>query len=477
MLLKQIYDKKLSQYAYLIGCQATGEALLIDPERDIDRYLEIAESEGLEITAVAETHIHADFLSGCREFGERFDVSIYVSGEGGEEGNYAWVDENKQSGGTYNVELLEDGDTFRIGYIDVKALHTPGHTPEHLSYLITDSGGGADQPMGMVSGDFVFVNDVGRPDLLESAANVEGVMEPSARSMYESLQAFLELPDHLQIWPGHGAGSACGKALGAVPHTTVGYEKRMNPMIEAARQGEDEFVREILKDQPEPQMYFARMKRDNKQGPPVLGNLPEPPSLTTSELIREVEKDETIIIDTRFDRSSFMDRHLPGSLYAPADHHFNTVIGSLLMDETRPILLLVNEPDLEDCVRDLVRIGYDQIAGYANRDVLNRYFEKEGPTESIDEIKFDSIDELRKEPGNQVLDVRLRSEYEEGHVPGARNASYTRLPEYIQEFPADKTFLVHCATGRRAAAASSYLASQGRDVIYINDRVERYPGS
>lgn len=474
MLLKQIYDKKLSQYAYLIGCQATGEALLVDPERDIDRYRKIAGQEGLEITAVAETHIHADFLSGCREFGEQFDVMIYLSGEGGEDWSYEWIHREKQSGGPYNVELLNDGDTFQIGHIDVNVLHTPGHTPEHLSYLVTDSGGGTDQPMGLISGDFVFVNDVGRPDLLESAANVEGVMEPSARSMYESLQDFLELPDHLQIWPGHGAGSACGKALGAVPQTTVGYEKRVNPMLEAAQKGEDQFVSEILKDQPEPQMYFARMKRDNKQGPPVLGNLPEPKALTASELMQEVEKNEATIIDTRYDRSAYMDQHLPGSLYSPADKFFNTVVGSLLEDDTCPIILIVDEPDLAECVRDLIRIGYDNVVGYADQKVLNQYVERGGPVESIDEITFDSVDELRKAPEHQVLDVRLQSEYEDGHISNALNASYTRLPEYLEKLPVDQTFLVHCATGRRAAAASSYLTSQGREVKFINDRIDQY---
>jgi hydroxyacylglutathione hydrolase len=474
MLLKQIYDKKLSQYAYLIGCQATGEALLIDPERDIDRYLRIAEEEGVRITSVAETHIHADFLSGCREFAERIGVTVYLSAEGGEDWSYEWIDQDKQSGGTYDVELLEDRDTFSIGNIKLEALHTPGHTPEHLSYLITDAGGGADRPMGLVSGDFIFVNDVGRPDLLESAANVEGVMEPSARTMYQSIQNFLEMPDHLQIWPGHGAGSACGKALGSVPHSTAGYEKMFNPMIQAARNGEDTFVDEILKDQPEPQMYFARMKRDNKNGPSILGTLPEPRPLSVPELTKEVQKQEAIVIDTRYDRSAFMKRHLPGSLYSPADKFFNTVIGSLVVDDMQPIVLLVDEPDLEDCVRDLVRIGYDQIYGYADLDTLNRYFERGGPRESIEELTFDSAEPFYEEPGYDVLDVRLRSEFEEAHLPDALNASYTRLPEYLDQLPQDKTFLVHCATGRRGAAASSYLQWKGVEVKFINDRLQRY---
>ncbi len=472
MLLKQIDDRKLSQYAYLIGCEATGEALLIDPERDIDRYVELAEMEDLEVTAVAETHIHADFLSGAREFAERFDTTVYLSDEGGEEWQYGWVDGERESGGTYDVHLLEDGDSFTIGRIEIKALHTPGHTPEHLSYLVTDSGGGADRPMGLASGDFLFVNDVGRPDLLESAAKVEGKMEPSARRMYRSIQRFLEMPDYLQIWPGHGAGSACGKALGAVPHTTAGYEKMFNPMIAAAKEGEETFVREILKGQPEPQMYFARMKRDNRDGPPLLGSLPRPQQLTHGELSDVVDDDESIIVDTRFDRSAYMKRHIPGSLYAPMNRYFNTVVGSLQVDETVPIVLVIEENEVEEAVRDLVRIGYDRIVGFATEETLHRYFDGDGPRASIEEITFDTLEELRSRSGNRVLDVRLGSEYEEDHVPEALNASYTRLPEYVKNLPEDTNFLVHCATGRRAASASSFLAREGRKVKYVNDDFE-----
>jgi glyoxylase-like metal-dependent hydrolase (beta-lactamase superfamily II) len=174
MLFRQIFDDKLAQYAYLIGCQATGEAVLIDPERDIDQYLDLAEEEGVEIVAVTETHIHADFLSGAREFAERFDTKLYLSDEGTDDWKYEWAQAPKVSGGSYDVEWLYDGDTFSIGHVDLTALHTPGHTPEHLSFMVTDRGGGADQAMGIATGDFMFVGDLGRPDLLESAAKVEG---------------------------------------------------------------------------------------------------------------------------------------------------------------------------------------------------------------------------------------------------------------------------------------------------------------
>ena len=474
MLFRQIFDPKLAQYAYLIGCQSTGEALIVDPERDIDQYLEIAEEEGVEITAVAETHIHADFLSGAREFAERFDTTLYLSDEGDENWKYEWVKEPRQAGGSYDAVLLNDGDTFTVGNIEIEAVHTPGHTPEHVSFLITDRGGGADEPMGIVTGDFAFVNDLGRPDLLESAAKVEGVMEPSARELYQSVQRFLDMPDHLQVWPAHGAGSTCGKALGAVPQTTIGYEKKFNPMVEAAKDGEDEFVDAILKGQPEPQMYFARMKRDNKLGPPILGKLPQPQKLTARELDAIASDDETLIVDTRIDRSAFMERHIPGALHAPMNKSFNTVIGSLVTDEETPITLIIDESDVEEAVRDLVRIGYDNVTAFATPETLQRYFADGGATDSIEEIDFEELEERRTDPNNAVVDVRFRSEYEEGHVEGAHNASYTRLPEYEPELPSDKTLLVHCGTGPRAAAASAFLRRTGRDVALVNDDFDRY---
>ncbi|WP_208427579.1 MBL fold metallo-hydrolase [Salinibacter sp.] len=474
MLFRQINDAKLAQYAYLIGCQETGEALLVDPERDIDRYLDLAEREGLEITAVTETHIHADFLSGARELAERFDTTLYLSDEGDENWKYEWAQGPKQSGGDYDVTWLYDGDTFTIGNIEITALHTPGHTPEHLSFLVMDRGGGADEPMGLLTGDFVFVGDLGRPDLLESAAQVEGAMEPSARTLYASVQRVLEMPDHLQVWPAHGAGSACGKALGAVPQSTLGYEKQFNPMIDAAREDEDAFVDAILADQPEPQIYFARMKRDNKEGMPVLGSLPSPRELTVRELKDATADEAPLIIDTRLDRSAYMAHHIPGSLYAPMNDTFNTVVGSLVEDETTPIVLIADDGDVEEAVRDLVRIGYDNVTGFAEIDTLQRYFQAGGPSETIDEITFADFDAELQDEATAVLDVRYRSEFEEGHVEGALNASYTRMPEYETELPTDKTLLVHCGSGARAAAASSYLARTGHSVKYVNDHFANY---
>ncbi len=471
MFFRQIFDEKLAQYAYLVGCQQTGEALLIDPERDVDRYVELAEREELRIVAVTETHIHADFLSGARELAERLNVKIYLSDEGDADWKYEWVKQKKQDGAAYDYVLLNDGDTFSIGNIEVKAVHTPGHTPEHVSFLITDYGGGADEPMGMITGDFVFVGDVGRPDLLESAAGIQGMMEPSARTLYDSVQGFLQLPDYLQVWPAHGAGSACGKALSAVPESTVGYEKRFNASIDAAKRGEDVFVEYILEGQPEPPLYFARMKRHNKLGAKLLGALPQPRCLNVQELGALAGRWDVAVLDTRLDRSAFMAGHLPGSLYAPMDKTFNTIAGSYV-EEDSPIYLIIEAERVEEAVRDLVRIGLDHVVGYATPEMLARYHEQGGERAMIPEIGIEEMEARRGQDAMAVLDVRRLAEYQAARVPEAFNIAHTRLLVRKEELPKDKVWLVHCRTGSRAAAASALLARFGYHVQYVNGLFE-----
>jgi hydroxyacylglutathione hydrolase len=220
MILKRFYDEKLAQASYLIGCAATGESIVIDANRDVAQYVDAAAREGVKVTHVSETHIHADFVSGSLELARRTGAEMLLSDEGDAAWKYAFVN---AAGAT----LLRGGDTFMVGNIRIDVLHTPGHTPEHLSFLITDTLA-TSEPMGAVTGDFLFVGDVGRPDLLERAAGIAGTMETGARTLFQSLQRFKSLPDYLQIWPGHGAGSACGKALGAVPTSTLGYERIVN---------------------------------------------------------------------------------------------------------------------------------------------------------------------------------------------------------------------------------------------------------
>ena len=217
MLLEHIYDEDLAQASYVIGCQAQGVAIVVDPRRDVEVYLEIARKNGMTITAVTETHIHADYLSGTRELAARTGATMHVSDEGGPDWTYG--------SGFADAVRMKDGHEIRIGNITVTAVHTPGHTPEHLSFLVTD-GAHADAPGFMLTGDFVFVGDIGRPDLLDEAAGGVDTRFAGARDLFASLRdRFLTLPDYVQVLPAHGSGSACGKALGAVPTSTVGYER------------------------------------------------------------------------------------------------------------------------------------------------------------------------------------------------------------------------------------------------------------
>jgi hydroxyacylglutathione hydrolase len=264
MLLKYFYDATLAQASYMVGCQATGEALVIDPARDVTPFLKVAEEEGLTITHVTETHIHADFVSGTRELSDRTGARMYLSDMGDDDWKYGFVNER--------TVLVNDGDTWMVGNVKVEVLHTPGHTPEHISFMITDTAG-ADKPIGIFTGDFLFVGDIGRPDLLDEAAGFVDTRFKGAQLQYANIERFKELPDYLQIWPAHGAGSACGKALGAVPSSTLGYEKLFNPAFQF--NNEEDFVNWLLADQPEAPKYFAQMKYINKVGPELLKNLPD----------------------------------------------------------------------------------------------------------------------------------------------------------------------------------------------------------
>ena len=462
MYFRQIVDPRLAQHAYLVGCERTRSALLIDPERDIDRYVEAARAAGLRITAVAETHIHADFLSGCLEFVERHGCRAYLSGEGGPDWQYEWA------AGRRGVTLLRDGDRFELGGVSLQAVHTPGHTPEHMSLLVTDRAAGAAEPMGMITGDFVFVGDLGRPDLLESAAGLEGEMEPSARRLYASALGLFELPDYLRIWPGHGAGSACGKALGAMPDSTAGYEKRYSPALEAVRGGEEAFVEYILGGQPEPPLYFARMKELNRRGPPLLGPLPEPPPLSAAELARLAGAEDTVVVDTRPNRLQYYGAHLPGSIYAPLSASFPTLAGCYVEPGSR-IVLLCEDHEVGEAVRCLVRVGLDRVAGWAPPRAIAELAADGVGLASTEVIDFAEVDRRTGDPRYQVLDVRRATEFAEASVDGTINIAHTRLPAHLGELPRDRHLLVHCLSGARASAASSLLERKGFGVSAIND--------
>ena len=466
MHFHQIHDAGLAQYAYLIGCEATGKAILVDPERDIDRYLKLADERGLIVEAVVETHIHADFLSGARELAERAGLKIYLSALGESEGwGYDWP---RQSNA--DVEFLKDGDAFKVGEVDFFVRHTPGHTPEHITLLVREPG--APQPIGALSGDFLFVGDLGRPDLLEVTADFADTMRPSAKALHSSASMFMLEANALLVWPGHGAGSACGKSLGNMPHSSLGYEKQVNPGLQAAAKGEDAFLDHILAAQTEPPIYFARMKELNRSGPPLLHRLPVPGRMALAEVAQAAEDESLTVLDTRTDRAAVMRAHLPGSLYAPLNAMFCTVVGSLVTDSEASIVLIAGKGEVEEAARRLVRIGYDGVVGFIEPETLQSYFDRTGRRAAIETIDF--AEAGRRGDDVTIVDVRSGAEYEKAHVPGAVHAPYTRLPEYADKVPASGELLVHCGSGARASVAAAYLARTGRKVVVINDSFANY---
>ncbi len=454
MYFRQFFDRSLAQASYLIGCQATGEALVIDPLRDIAPYLRAAADEGLRITHVTETHIHADFLSGSRELAAATGATMYLSAEGGDDWQYAFA---AQDGAT----LLRDGDVIMVGNIRLDVLHTPGHTPEHLSFVVTDTPRAAG-PMGIITGDFVFVGDVGRPDLLEKAAGVANTMEDGARTLFRSLQRFRALPDHLQVWPGHGAGSACGKALGAVPFSTVGYEKRSNWGV--AETDETAFVAAVLDGQPEPPRYFAEMKQLNRDGPPVLGGMAAPVALDTADIAPLAAT--TWLVDLR-PAKDFAAAHIPGSLSIPYSRSFSTWVGSLVPYDVDIVLLAA--PDdagappsgITSVLRDLTMIGLDRVVGYLHADAALRAWTDSGRTTNvIEQLTVDDLAGWNGEPVT-VVDVRGASEWREGHLPGAVHIPLGELRTRFKSLP-NTSLVLQCQSGARSAIAASLLERLGR---------------
>jgi hydroxyacylglutathione hydrolase len=462
VLFRQIYDDSLAQAAYLIGCQRTGEAVVIDPERDVDRYIALAKKEGLRIVAVAETHIHADFLSGARELAEKTGATVYLSGTGGPDWTSGWLDA-KSGGGSYNHRVVADGDVFHVGNIDFTALHTPGHTPEHLCYLVTDRGSGADEPMGILSGDFLFVGDVGRPDLLETAAGQTGSKEASAEDLFATMRVMEHMPDYLQVWPAHGAGSACGKALGAVPQSTIGYEKRFSPALQVMGSHE-KFIAYVLEGQPEPPLYFARMKRQNRDGVPLLGDLPTPRELDAKALAA-LDTEEVVVIDLR-SWAAYRDGHLPGALWSPLNSQLAMSIGSYVEPEER-IALVVEPTRLEDAIRALVRIGLDRVESWASPHTMQQA--AHDAPERIRRTKEITAEALAAGAPGPILDVRRAEEHRAGRIDGATNIAHTRLKERITEVPSadGAPIVVHCHSGVRSGCATAFLEREGYEVANL----------
>lgn len=443
MYFQHVYDKSLAQASYFIGCQKAGVAIVIDPKRDVDTYLEIAAQNKMKITHIAETHIHADFLSGSRELAALTGAKMYLSDEGGE----GWLYEFPHEG-------LKDGDTFMVGNLKFDVMHTPGHTPESISFLLTDTPS-SPEPVMLFTGDFVFVGDVGRPDLLEKAAGIVGTKEEGAKEMYKSVKRFQSLPDYIQVWPGHGAGSACGKALGAVPSSTVGYEKIRNWAFQYPND-ENGFVKYLLEDQPEPPKYFAMMKKLNKVDRPLLTEVPKLKKLSTEEFKAAFEKGIKVI-DTRV-KTAFAEGFIPGTYNIQGNNSFATWCGWILSYD-EPFILIAEESKLNDLTRKLMRIGLDNIYGYVeNTDVWTSPGNK---LEKVNQISEPELKQIMQSNHTQYVDLRGEAEFKAGHIKGADHVFVGTLEQNLDKIKKDEQVVVFCQAGDRSSIGYSILARHG----------------
>ncbi|MFD1861734.1 MBL fold metallo-hydrolase [Planococcus chinensis] len=450
MLLRYFYDDKLAHASYVVGCQATGEAVVVDPMRNILPYVELAKKENLKIVGALETHIHADFVSGSRELADRFGTKLYISDEGDKD----WKYQNLEN---VSHQLLKDGDKFNIGNLIFEVVHTPGHTPESISFILTDTKA-ADLPLGIFTGDFVFVGDVGRPDLLEKAAGIQGTSESGAKAMFQSIERFKELPDYLQVWPAHGAGSACGKSLGAVPSTTVGYEKLFNWAMQF--KDEKSFKDELLAGQPEPPYYFAVMKSVNKIGPELIANLPELKPIDRFADIKSLLENGEQVLDLR-PADVFSQGFIPGTLNIPFNKSFTNWAG-WVVDYKKPVYILVDPDSLDEVITALHSIGIDQVLGYADAEAIIGEADK---LDKYDNVTVEEAKEMINNDEANVLDVRNQTEFDEGHIENADHIMVGTLKNRLEEVDASKTVIVHCQGGARSAIAASLLKANGIDNI------------
>ena len=450
MTLKRIFEESLAHASYLVG--ADGEAVVIDPNRDIDRYIEEAIGEGLRIVAVAETHIHADYASGAHELAQRTGATLYVSDEGPADWKYA-------SRNDPGIVAVRDGDQFQVGGLVFNVMATPGHTPEHITFVLTDPAA-SEVPMAAFTGDFMFVGDVGRPDLLERAAGFAGTMEAGAKTLFGTIQRFLgKFDDSLLICPAHGAGSACGKSLGNVPFSTLGIERRTNWALKVASEGD--FVREVLSGQPEPPVYFKEMKRINKERPAF-------PSRTltriTGEALVEALQEGAVVVDIRSAGDIAMGS-LKGALAIPLGRSLTNWAGWTLPYDRDVVLLSSTLEDAQMAAEMLALIGLTRVAGFSGSDALRAYERRFGTLEVTPQISPSELSLRRRE--YEVVDVRSELEFEESHIPGAAHGFVGTLTRKELGIPKDQPVVVHCAGGARATVAASILRNQGYTKVGI----------
>jgi hydroxyacylglutathione hydrolase len=442
LVLEQIKTPGLAQLSYLVGDDTAGVAAIIDPRRDVDIYLQRSRELGLRITHAIETHIHADFVSGAHELQARLGIPIV----GGQTDDYQ-----------FDYQPMQQGDTLTLGKITLRALHTPGHTPEHISLLIADAQQGQD-PFAIFTGDFVFNLDVGRPDLLG-----HGTEQKLARQLYESLfHKLIPLGDRLEIYPCHGAGSACGKSIGDRTQSTIGNERIFNAACQ--QRTADEFVDWLLGDMPEPPRHYARLKQVNAKGAPIRGCLQAPQSLSVDAFRGRMEQPQTVVLDTR-SMLAFGGGHIPGAINIGIGSGFPNWVGQII-DPEQSILLVTEGPEaLQQVTEHLFRIGHDHVLGYLHNGMMS--WQTAGlPLERMIQMTVTELNAQLDREDMTILDVRSDQEFLQGDIPDAEHIYLPHLVEQLDRLDRAQTIATYCGSGYRAAIAASLLQKHGFESVF-----------
>jgi hydroxyacylglutathione hydrolase len=426
----------LAQYSYILS--SDGKAAVIDPIRDIDRYLAYATEFNLTITHIFETHIHADFASGAKALAEIAGAQLALSA----------YDQNERYQYSMPHQALRDGDIVEIGALRVHALHTPGHTPEHLSFLVFDTGRSALRPVCLFTGDFLFVGSLGRPDLLGDEAK-----HALAHRLFHSLHhRIASLPGSIEIYPGHGAGSLCGAGMSDRQLSTLGYERDVNPLFQL---GEDAFVKEILASVPPMPDYYPRMKALNSEGAVSITPLPSVPALAPTQVAALARESEIILLDLRRPEA-FGGAHIATAINIGGGQNLSLWTGWLL-DPGKPIVLIGEAGDDEDARRSLLRVGLDRIHGFL-KGGMAAWIDAGLPIASTRQLSVHQV--LEHAPDALVLDVRSNSEWRSGHIPGAQRIMLGDLPSRMNEIPTSRPIIAVCGSGYRSSIAASLLAQK-----------------
>jgi len=429
----------LSQYSYIVG--DGGVVAVIDPKRDIETYLDYADSNGLRIGYVLETHIHADFASGARALAEVSGAELCLSGH----------DEGEMYRYTFAHRKLRDGDELVLGKLTLRTMHTPGHTPEHISFLLVEPDRNR-APLALFSGDFLFVGSVGRPDLLGEAAK-----QQLAKALYRSVQNLAALPDGTMVFPGHGAGSLCGAGMAQREQSTLGYERATNPFFKT--QTEPAFIDMVLSTVPEFPDYYRRMKELNSMGPPLLNDVPGAARISVKEFEQRQKELNAILLDLRRPEA-FGGAHIPGSINIGAGPNLS-MWAAWVLPYDRPILLIGDaNTDMEAARRALIRVGLDTAIG-SLRGGISAWLESGKKQGHVPQI---SVQELRAILGESskvtLLDVRSPSEWRGGHIDGAVHISGDDLPKHVAGVPADKPLYVICGSRYRSSIAGAFFLTR-----------------